>query len=102
MREPWIFYTAAGENNFVFWGSQNGAIYITYTFFTHLAAGEKIRVFLGVKMVPYIQILEVFLGGQNGAIYTHFEFFLGENAAIYTHLGFFWGQNATICTHFVA
>ena len=74
MRELWIFYTAAGENNFVFfWGGQNGAIYITYTFFTQPAAAEKIRGFDEVKMVPYIHIL----GGQNGAIYiyTHLEFF---------------------------
>ena len=44
-----------------------------YIFFTHPAAGEKIRGFLG----------------QNDAIYTHFGFFGGQNGAIYTYLGFF-------------
>jgi hypothetical protein len=98
LREPWIFYTAAGGNNFVFLGAH------IYTFFTQPAADEKKFGFFGVKMVPYIlhthflhsppqaKKFGVF-GGQNGAIYTHFgEFFLGQNAAIYIHLGFFLGS----------
>jgi hypothetical protein len=98
---------------FLFLG-QNGALYITYPFFTQPAAGEKSRGFGGQNDAIYTHF-----GCQNGAIYTHFEFCFWVKMLpyIYTHLfffggggvkmlpyvhvlGFFLGENAAIYTHF--
>ena len=105
MREPWIFYTAAGGNNFVFLGAH------IYTFFTQPAADEKKFGFFGVKMVPYIlhthflhsppQAKKIGVFGCKMVPYIHILDFFGVEMLPYIHIWvFFLGHNATICTHF--
>ena len=67
-----IFYTACRRRKtFCFFLGQNGAIYITYTFFTQPAAGEKIRGFWGSKWCH----IYTFWGSKWCYIYTFWIFF---------------------------